>query len=138
MEENKIEEGNIIIGEFMGYKYYPDDTVNGFNGVLRHDDKLDLLANPNHEGQGHCSASWHTSWSDQIPVYSKLANKITSMLAEKLSKTKDKKLFEAILKNSRIKEMRADYENAIFNNSPISGFEIIIENLKWIKDYERT
>lgn len=68
MNEKEIIEGNRLIAEFMGYKYYPDDTLNGIKGVLRHPERLSLHLDINKRG----CAEYHTDWNELMPVVEKI------------------------------------------------------------------
>lgn len=63
---------------------------------------------------------FHSNWQWQIPVYSKLAK---MMIKEKLN----------YIEGGRFNYFMEEYQNAILNNKPLSGFEILVENIKWLK-----
>ncbi len=67
MEESIIE-GNRLIGEFDGYVYESESSLNGIKGVLKREDKLTLHANI--IGKNFCT-EYHSSWDWLMPVVKK-------------------------------------------------------------------
>lgn len=72
---SEIINGNKTIALFDGYKFYPDDRLNGVKGVFKKDGKLSMVAE---------DLDYHSSWNDLMPVVEKI-NKIFSEKSAELS-----------------------------------------------------
>ncbi len=58
---------NKIIALYMGYTWHPHDTLNGIEGVLRHESRMSMhldFSNPYHP-------TYHESWNELMPVWKK-------------------------------------------------------------------
>lgn len=76
MEAKEIMEGNKLIAKFMGYKYYPNDSINGNKGVLRKEDDADILLD--HTKQ--FSVKYHFDWNRLMEVVDKIETIIESKI----------------------------------------------------------
>ncbi len=70
----EITENNKLIAEFMGWKYFPKDSINGHCGVLKKIGKGDLLLDHTIAGQGSWAPKYHSSWNWLMPVVEKIEN----------------------------------------------------------------
>lgn len=108
-KEISIEEGNKIIAEFMGLsteKIWADCIV-----FSQHGKEIGGYVEP--------SFSYHSSWDWQVPAWSKISH-ITQNLASKSEENAEKHL-----------KLCDRYEQAIFQNKPGLGQEVIVEAILW-------
>lgn len=73
--------------------------------------------------------AYHNNWNWQIKVYSKLAKEI-----EILAISNGKPITqEHIIASYRYNELIGKHSKATINNDAQKGFEIIVENIKWLQ-----
>jgi hypothetical protein len=65
MTEQEILEGNKLIAEFMGYKYFPNNSLNGIKGVYEKEGKSLMLIT---------DFTYHSSWDWLMPVVEKIGS----------------------------------------------------------------
>lgn len=82
-KEQEVIEGNKLIAEFMGYTYYPDDSINGIKGALRKDGVIGvigLILNPNEDNK-QFGPHYHSSWDWLMPVVEKIHERYSVSLS---------------------------------------------------------
>lgn len=113
MKETEIMEQNIMLAE---YEQIIDTSEEFYK--YKH-------GNDHYAAEG---LKYHKSWDWQIKVYSRLG------------KAMQKLAFDNILNHEfgmRWARLMRDHSNATFNNNPLEGFKILVENLKWLNTQQK-
>lgn len=124
------EEGNKIIAKFFcggnplchfGNSHAED------NGMFFDEEKGESYVGAS-KWYNEKNLKFHSSWSWQVPAYSKLANEMKEI---------DIKTKYLPPINLQYTQLLLEYQVALLENSRQKGFEIIIENLKWLQDQKK-
>lgn len=110
MNEQKILDGNKLIAKFMGYKFYPNNSINGTKGVYEKKNILPKLIT---------HFEYHSSWNCLMPVI---------CLCHTISFPNNK----GWSKSNRI-EYRIN-ENDIWNANILNVFKEVVGFIEWYNE----
>lgn len=130
MKTKIIEKGNKLIAKFMGYTYYPNNSINGRVYYQKKGIKGDLLLDHTQP----FSVKYHSSWEWLMPVLLKMRNENFGFRIQNLNGNDFICITKKDAHGKMIEVARSDDEDIFITFSPDSLIEdlfcVIVKALK--------